>query len=211
MESAEKAKLKLRTAGFDPTDVTKEMSVRTTESRQSRLEAKRDFRWELLHDDYERYGYGAIDYDDVSLSDDDEYETWSVMPMIYFARQGDLPMCRYILCEGGSTTAGNKEGHWFPMYAAVLEGHLDVCKWLYEYSDDDDIRRTNAAGFSLLRVATSENSPPYGRTALVRWLVSKGALSHDDGTVDRTLMWRGLSPIKNRRYGLIDERRQLRR
>ena len=100
-----------------------------------------------------------------------------VTPMIYFARQGDLKMCRYLVSRGASTTKTSDEAtgrFWCPMYAAASAGYLEICKFLYGNGAQGDIRRINRLGWSPFLAAMIDN-----RHKLIRWLVLHGALCVD--------------------------------
>ena len=113
------------------------------------------------------------------------------LPMPYFCIAGDLMMCRYLLSKGASTTQGwvddyddddiSRGGNLYcsPMYAAAHGGHLEVCKWLYEYGARGDIRKSNRIYFSPLYAAL------FGRKDQVcRWLILNEALCpNNDGVV----------------------------
>ena len=101
-----------------------------------------------------------------------------VTPMTYFARKGDLKMCRYLASRGASTTrapGGFKTRKWFPLYAAAYGGHLNVCKFLFANGAKSEIRRANKCGFTPLATAALNE-----HHALIRWLVLGGALCAND-------------------------------
>ena len=86
-------------------------------------------------------------------------------------------MCRYLLSKGASTTATNTRGWWFPMYAAALGGHLDVCKWMYIHGAEEDIGRRNVGNKSPLGCANRSYRYPIdqNRSIISRWFILKGA------------------------------------
>ena len=102
---------------------------------------------------------------------------YDVTPMIYFARQGDLKMCRYLVSRGASTTKVSSNHFWCPMYAAALSGCLDICKFLYAHGAKNDIRKVNGARWSPFLTASIRK-----HDELMRWLVLHGALCADDNS-----------------------------
>ena len=115
--------------------------------------------------------YGLADFGDSCIT-----------PIIYFARQGDLKMCRYLVSRGPSTTKTSddestchRKHFWCPMYAAASPGRLDVCKFLYANGAQGDIRRINRAGWSPFIAALIDS-----HHELIRWLVLHGALCADE-------------------------------
>ena len=122
-------------------------------------------------------------------------------PMTHFAREGDLPMMRWLYVNGADT---RNEGtaFWFPMYGAVVKGHLDACSWLYEHGATDQIKRRIRVSRPGLK--TSNDFSPLktsfwrsGQRELSRWLVLRGALCKDDdsGDLDIILMEKDLTHI----------------
>ena len=119
----------------------------------------------------------GFETDDATL--DNAYDVHGgTTPMIHFAGEGNAKMCRYLISRGASTTkAGEHDfGIFFPMYSAARNGHLDVCKILYENGAKDDIRRMTG-DWSPFRVAAF-----YGYDQVVRWLVLHGALCADNNS-----------------------------
>ena len=122
----------------------------------------------------------GFDPDDEAL--DNRYVVWAyttgfhgaeVTPMIYFAREGDLKMCRYLVSRGASATKASSCGRWFPMFAAVIGRHFDVCKFLYANGAKSDIRRES---FEYYRWTPLTYAAAHENDAFVRWLVLEGAL-----------------------------------
>ena len=113
----------------------------------------------------------------------------SMTAMIYFARRGDLKMCRYLVSRGASTTKRSTTYDqsrvwddvgetWWPMYTAANAGHLDICEFLYAHGAKDDIRKADRDGWTpFIEVATRK--PDEMRSRLMRWLVLNGALCAD--------------------------------
>ena len=105
------------------------------------------------------------------------FYAFEITPMIYFARKGDLKMCRYLVSRGASTTKESSCGFWCPMYAAASRGHLDVCKFLFANGGKNGIRRVNAGDWTPVAAAALNE-----HHAVVRWLVLEGALCANDSS-----------------------------
>ena len=137
------------------------------------------------------------------IIEDEGYDD-DCLPMPYFCQRGDLRMCRYLLSKGTSTTQSwvdddnNGVNHLHsPMYAAVLGGHLDVCKWLCEYGARGDIRKTNASFstplyISMIRASGRVGIGPAERERfreICRWLILNEALCpRDNGFISDDLL-----------------------
>ena len=109
--------------------------------------------------------------------------SWGVTPMIYFARKGDAKMCRYLISRGASTTKSNDRNHCFPMLLANQNGHLDVCKLLFENGAQNDVRRANKDN-STPFFAAAKFSTNFGHDQVLRWLTLHGALCADNNSED---------------------------
>ena len=127
----------------------------------------------------------GFDPDDAAL--DNLYLVWTnffgwseieITPMIYFARKGDLKMCRYLVSRGASTTKASSCGDWSPMYAAASVKSLDICMFLCSYGGRSGISGGDLKCWTPLAVAAIQ-----GNDELVRWLVMEGALCADDSSV----------------------------
>ena len=142
---------------------------------------------------YNEDGEGAVigfDPDDAAL--DNLYEApvviirvgsiprHKITPMMHFAREGGLKMCRYLASRGASTTKASGRGDWSPMFAAAYGGHLDVCKFLFANGANSEIRRETPDGWTPLAYAAVHEDHE-----IVRWLVLEGALCIDDGSDGR--------------------------
>ena len=128
----------------------------------------------------------GFDPDDVvgikCLSGLGEDDIFRIKPMGYFATEGDLPMTRWLYVNGADTR-DEEVKFYFPMYAAALDGRLEMCKWLGEHGTSKDIKRRNSNDLSPLSVTFGK----FHRRDLSRWLVLKGALCKDDGSGDLDL------------------------
>ena len=110
-------------------------------------------------------------------------------PMNYFCCEGNLPMCRYLLSQGADFRKRDRLG-LYPMWWAVVRGHLDVIKWLYhDAGAHEDIR--NTVVYSPLCHALR-----YNYFEMAKWLIRKGALAPQDdvngGDIDDAIMRRDL-------------------
>jgi hypothetical protein len=103
----------------------------------------------------------------------------STTPMIHFSEKGDAKMCRYLVSRGASTTKAEDSNFHFPMYLAARNGHLDVCKFLYENGAENDVRRATESYWTPF-IAAACNS----RDEVLRWLVLHGALCADNSSED---------------------------
>ena len=135
---------------------------------------------------YNEDGVGAVigfDPDDAALDnlyearDNNNSSRHKITPMMHFAREGGLKMCRYLASRGASTTKASSCGDWSPMLAAAYGGHLDVCKFLFANGAKSNIRRESADGWTPLAYAALNEDHE-----IVRWLVLEGALCIDDGS-----------------------------
>ena len=108
--------------------------------------------------------------------DDDVFWGQQMTAMTYFAKKGDAKMCRYLISRGASTTEMDDEDGYssFPMYEAAEEGHLDICKLLYENGAQNHVRRCIEDGWASIHAAANK-----GHDELVRWFVLQGALCAD--------------------------------
>eukprot|EP00563_Minutocellus_polymorphus_P012912 CAMPEP_0181075432 /NCGR_PEP_ID=MMETSP1070-20121207/30104_1 /TAXON_ID=265543 /ORGANISM="Minutocellus polymorphus, Strain NH13" /LENGTH=403 /DNA_ID=CAMNT_0023156559 /DNA_START=132 /DNA_END=1344 /DNA_ORIENTATION=+ len=123
--------------------------------------------------------------------DGDAYDSHIIKPMGHFAREGDLPMMRWLYVNGADTR-DEEVLFWFPLYSAVRFGTLEVCKWLFAHGAAGDIKRT---------VADTRYTPLSGifdesdKRTLSRWLILNGALCKDDdtGELDHDLITKDLT------------------
>jgi hypothetical protein len=124
------------------------------------------------------------------------YALEKATPMIHFCLKGDMPMCQYLLSKGASTTktCRSRGVEYFPMYAAVLSGSLEMCKWLHVNGAQEDVRKKICVSYTPLCVAAANN-----KDELVRWFVLHGALCADDSTdIVETQMLLPMSSLYNR-------------
>ena len=98
-------------------------------------------------------------------------------PMGYFAREGDLPMMRWLYVNGADTQKGLDTPLYFPMYSAAILSHYEVVKWLYTHGAAKDATRL---------IGGSGVWSPFkhlfldGERSVYQWLILNGALCHDD-------------------------------
>ena len=156
--------------------------------------------------------YGGFDPDNVrgvkSLPNYDAgmYAHHAITPMGYFAMEGDLLMMRWLYVNGADTR--DEDIGWnFPMFRAAQFGHLDSCKWLFQYGAARDIKRRVDGGPDDGLTPLSVNFHESPKRDLCRWLILRGALCTDDdtGDLDVDLMRQGL----NRFDGSEEERPEL--
>ena len=65
----------------------------------------------------------------------------TVTPLMHFCKFGKLLIVKVLFLIGADCTQLSKnlideENNWFPMITAATYGHLDICKWLFEYGGD---------------------------------------------------------------------------
>jgi hypothetical protein len=65
------------------------------------------------------------------------------------------------------------------MYEAACEGHLDICKLLYENGAQNDVWKVDDTGWTPYHAAAYK-----GHDGLVRWFVLQGALCADADSVE---------------------------
>ena len=139
----------------------------------------------------------------------------NIKPMGYFAREGDLPMMRWLYVNGADTRDVDVD-YFFPMRAAATYGRLNVCKWLFQHGAAADIKRgsSNRVGCNTPLSVTFDESRD-----LSRWLILRGALCKDGDTGDLDVeimkhdLWcRGRHPVQERKALLewAEERHQTR-
>ena len=101
-------------------------------------------------------------------------------PMMWACKLGDIEMCRNLFGSEAaadiSTMASNGSS---PMCISSQEGHLSVCKWLFEVGAAKDITII-VQGWTPMRDACNE-----GHLVVCQWLVRVGALNqiNDDDEV----------------------------
>ena len=150
--------------------------------------------------------YAGFDPDNVAgvksreVEDEDTLDDNAITAMGYFAREGDLPMMRWLYVNGADTRDEDATS-WWPMYQAAREDNLDICKWLFYHGAAKDIKRRVGEEYSY--GSPIGNSPLYAalrflRTSrnLSRWLILNGALCKDEktGKLDVSAMRHDLGP-----------------
>ena len=120
--------------------------------------------------------------------------SWSPTPLMYFIKQGNLKMVRYLITIRSADCRKVDKDGIFPLFSAAAYGHLEIVQFLYhECGAHNDIRKQNTGGnFSPLRIALIR-----GLFNIVYWLIRNGALSspRDDvagGGIDDMVMRRDL-------------------
>ena len=106
---------------------------------------------------------------------------WSVTPIIYFCRHGNLKMCRYLVFRGADCRTPDMYG-CCPLLRAVMSGYLEIVQFLYhECGAQDDIRKVTGLrfGHSPLHVALFND-----HFDVIQWLILNGALSSPDDDVN---------------------------
>ena len=143
----------------------------------------------------------VFDSDDLNkLCDivDDDGDTWSVTPVIWYCREGNSKMCRSLIARGADCRKTDKYGG-SPMLYAAANGHLEIAQFLcHECGARKDIWRVTNEGISPLRIAFHG-----GHVDVWKWLIRNGALSSsrndvDDGGIGATMvMRRNIRPIQD--------------
>lgn len=119
--------------------------------------------------------------------------------MVYFAREGDLPMCRYLYHVRGATTTAPKEEHktiphkvaLLPMHPAIIRKQITIVKWLFNHGAKKDARTCNRS-ISLnpfawclsLKPPNHIRDPIRRHPDLAKCFILNGALDDDDGNID---------------------------
>ena len=102
---------------------------------------------------------------------------WEVTPMIHFCWTGNLRIVKVLCLIGANCTQLCKLGYHFPMLSAAQHGHLDICKWLFEYGGDakDHINKeAKGSGFTPLSISCVNE----GQNETGRWLLRNGGGQH---------------------------------
>ena len=131
--------------------------------------------------------------------------SYHIKPVSYFARDGDLPMMRWLYVNGADTRVVDMD-YWFPMWWAVANGEMEVCKWLFAHGAANDIKRRTRWNESPLSVVFGREMFSY--RSISRWLILNGALCKDDdsGELEVEIMKQDLGWVYS---GRIQERKAL--
>ena len=127
VEDEETAREKMKEAGFDPDDVTKQCELS--------LDARK-----AINMNYPGFSMGPMAYF-CSIGD--------LEMCRYLLSKGASTTA-----ISRNIDHGNFAQH--PMYAAARGGHLDVCKWLYKHGAEEDIGGRNTMGYTPLGCTTSQ-------------------------------------------------------
>ena len=134
-------------------------------------------------------------------------------------------MMRWLYVNGADTRDEDVD-FCFPMYVAALQGHLDVCKWLFAHGAAKDVKRricknhpSNIGypnGRSPLTIAFVRVMPLFGTTSMTsdwwdlsKWLILHGALCKDDDSGDLDIETMKQDLIPPFRGGHVEERKLL--
>ena len=95
------------------------------------------------HEKLEELGFSTDDLEAKREVPLPEGQSWTATAMMHFCRSGDLKMCRFLLAKGASVANPKEAEYWSPLLAAVIGGKLDVCEWLFEHLQTEDLKWTN--------------------------------------------------------------------
>ena len=128
--------------------------------------------------------------------------------MTYFARAGDLPMCRYLYHVRGATTTAAAEEHktkpnklaLHPMHQAILRNQITIVKWLFNHGAKEDAANARSYIWKLGKPSinfnpfasclSSKNASGSGGPTrwwhpdLAKWFILNGALDNSEGNID---------------------------
>jgi len=183
--------------------------VEDDETARRKMRDAKVFKLGVISSPFEPSGFDPDNVADLKGLGD--WGTSEIRPMGYFAREGDLPMMRWLYVNGADIRDEDVAMN-FPLrmalmlsipYADSMHRHIEVCKWLFDHGADVK-RRTREAtsyypnGRSSLLFTFGVNGYQY----LSRLLILNGALCKDDdsGHLDIEIMKRDLGT--NSRYEL---------
>jgi hypothetical protein len=161
---------------------------------------------------YEEYvGFDPDNIGDVKSIDEDDEDTLdsnAITPMSYFASIGDLRMMRWLYINGADTR-DEDVAFWFPMLNAADNGHIEVCKWLFDHGAAKDVKRRTRWNETPLSAAFGVSDYMYRN--LSRWLILNGALCKDNesGDLDVETAWQDLGVRYGRDSLSFQERKAL--
>ena len=102
----------------------------------------------------------------------------AITAMGYFAREGDLPMMRWLYVNGADT---RDEGVGsFPMHGAAMLGRLEACKWLFDHGAAKDIKRKALEYSDSRPLRAALGFSGQRNLNLWTWFIMNGALCKDD-------------------------------
>ena len=143
--------------------------------------------------------YKSDGFDPNNVRDIKDWGGYTVTPMGYFAKKGDLPMMRWLYVNGADTRDWGRDeltfdsDFVFPMFTAVLRGRIGACRWLFEHGAAADIKRSVISfrdGRPLSIAFSHETGPSPSLREVSRWLISMGALCKEgtSGKLDVEMM-----------------------
>jgi len=107
---------------------------------------------------------------------------WEFTPLHHFCWTGNLVFVRFLVLIGADCTELDKFG-WYPMLVAANKGHLDICKWLFEYGGGakDQINKEASHGVTPLGLSYLAWHHGYRidkEGKICRWLLQNGGGQH---------------------------------
>ena len=151
-------------------------------------------------------GFDPDNVGDVKILNRTTFKTDRIKPVGYFAREGDLPMMRWLYVNGADTRDVDVD-FWFPMYTAAVFGRLDMCKWLFGHGAAKDVKRRTCIGEHAARSPLCSTFQSNAKQHVSKWLILSGALCKDDdsGELDVEIMRQDLGS----QYRIVREREAL--
>ena len=106
---------------------------------------------------------------------------YEVTPLIHFCWTGNLLIVKLLFLIGADSTKLNEYRYRFPMYAAAVEGHLDICQWLFEYGGDAKYQINKESNLGHTPLEQSYTAWIFGKERegkTCRWLLQNGGGQH---------------------------------